>query len=70
MIDGQFRAFLLTPAQLCPADLDGDGAVGIVDLLQLLAAWGPCPGCTADLDGDGVVGILDFVDLLAAWGPC
>ena len=26
----------------CPADLDGDGAVGIVDFLDLLAAWGPC----------------------------
>jgi hypothetical protein len=24
-------------------DLDGDGQVGIADLLLLLAAWGPCP---------------------------
>jgi tetratricopeptide (TPR) repeat protein len=27
----------------CPADLDGDGTVGILDFLALLAAWGPCP---------------------------
>jgi hypothetical protein len=27
----------------CPADLDGDGFVGIGDLLTLLANWGPCP---------------------------
>ena len=27
----------------CPADLDGDGMVGITDFLDLLAAWGPCP---------------------------
>jgi len=25
----------------CPADLDGDGAVGITDLLMLLANWTP-----------------------------
>jgi hypothetical protein len=54
----------------CPADLDGDGSVGIVDFLALLAAWGPSAGNPADLDGDGVVGILDFLGLLAAWGPC
>lgn len=27
----------------CPADLDGDCAVGILDLLALLTTWGPCP---------------------------
>ena len=26
----------------CPADFDGDGNVGILDLLTLLANWGPC----------------------------
>lgn len=26
----------------CPGDLDGDAQVAIVDLLQLLSAWGPC----------------------------
>ncbi len=54
----------------CPADLNLDGDVGIVDFLALLGAWGPNPGHPADLDGDGTVGITDFLDLLAAWGPC
>ena len=27
----------------CPADIDGDGIVGVPDLLTLLAAWGACP---------------------------
>ncbi len=31
-----------TPAA-CPADVDGDGAVGINDFLLVLANWGPCP---------------------------
>ena len=52
------------------ADLDGDGTVGISDLLILLASWGPNPGHPADLDGDGIVGILDFLQLLGSWGPC
>ena len=54
----------------CLGDLNGDGTVGIVDFLALLAAWGPNPGHAADLDGDGTVGIVDFLQLLAAWGPC
>ncbi len=57
-----------------PADIDGDGAVQILDLLALLGAWGDCPvaidpagGCPADLDGDGMVGILDLLILLGNW---
>jgi hypothetical protein len=58
----------------CAADLSGDGSVGIVDLLGLLGAWGPCsrpcPPCPADLDGDCAVGIVDLLSMLSAWGPC
>ncbi len=55
-----------------PGDLDGDGTVGIIDLLLLLGAWGPCPErcppfCTGDLDGDCTVGIVDLLLLLANW---
>jgi hypothetical protein len=27
----------------CPSDVDGDGDVGISDILMLIAAWGACP---------------------------
>ncbi len=55
----------------CPWDLyDGDGNVGILDLLALLAAWGSNPGGPPDFDGDGSVGVLDLLTLLANWGPC
>ncbi|MHC4219888.1 MAG: agmatine deiminase family protein [Planctomycetota bacterium] len=55
-----------------PADLDGDGIVGVNDFLLLLAAWGPCPdpcppACLGDLDGNCVVNVNDFLLLLAAW---
>ncbi len=62
-------------APQCSGDFlfDGDGSVGIVDFLLLLAAWGPCsdpcpPSCPADLDGDCLVGIIDFLALLGNWG--
>ncbi|MHC4082738.1 MAG: S8 family serine peptidase, partial [Planctomycetota bacterium] len=69
-VDG-FEVFTYTCGQLdCPADIDGDGDVGVTDFLELLAAWGPNPGHPADIDGDGEVGVTDFLELLAAWGPC
>ncbi len=60
----------IVPAAGPPGDIDGDGTVGIIDLLALLAAWGPClgpPVCPADLDDDGSVGITDLLILLANW---
>ena len=54
-----------------PGDLDGDGHVGVKDLLILLGEWGPCPpngDCPADLDGDGSVGVKDLLILLGNWG--
>lgn len=54
----------------CPWDLDGSGAVGVTDLLALLAQWGTDPGGPPDFDGDGVVGVTDFLALLAHWGTC
>jgi hypothetical protein len=54
----------------CPWDLDGDGTVGITDLLDLLGQWGADPGGPPDFDGDGAVGINDFLELLANWGAC
>ena len=56
---------------LNPADLDGDGSVGVKDLLILLGDWGPCDDCTdcpADLDGDCTVGVKDLLILLGNWG--
>ncbi len=61
-----------TPETLDLGDLDGDGSVGIGDLLVLLASWGACPDppdpCPADLDGNGVVGVTDLLLLLGNWG--
>ena len=52
----------------CPWDCaDGDGLVGITDLLQLIGNWGGTGPC--DIDGGGI-GITDLLGLIANWGPC
>ena len=56
---------------VCPADINDDGAVTIVDLLDLLTNWGPCPGpCPQDINSDGAVTIVDLLELLTNWGSC
>ena len=52
-------------------DVDGDGALGLSDVVELLAylfEGGAEPGClaAADFDGDGVIGVEDVIGLLAA----
>ncbi len=52
-------------------DIDGDGVVGVSDLLILLGEWGPCAdcdNCVADLDEDCTVGEKDLLILLGNWG--
>lgn len=45
---------------------DGDGAIGILDLLAVLGQWGES-GTSCDLGGDGV-GVTELLTLLADWG--
>ncbi len=70
VLDAHGAALAAPPS---PGDLDGDGVVGVVDLLAVLGAWGPCaapcpPWCAADLDSDCAVGIIDFLTVLIHWG--
>ncbi|MCH8823113.1 MAG: hypothetical protein IH984_06345 [Planctomycetes bacterium] len=58
----------LVEANPCPWDLDGSGAVGTGDLLELFAQWGTAG--PADFDESGAVGTNDLLILFANWGPC
>ncbi len=63
---GTFEHTLSAP---CPWDCgDGDGTVGIVDMLNLLLQWDQ-EGVTCSFN-NGPVGILDFLEVLANWGAC
>jgi hypothetical protein len=54
----------------CMGDFDGDGSVGVTDLLQLIGVWGVCDNCDEDLNGNGVVDVSDILQLISFWGTC
>lgn len=63
------------PSQACPYDCGngGNGAVDVIDLLEMLAEWGlDCTqvGVTCDLAGGPGVDVVDLLALLGSWGPC
>jgi hypothetical protein len=51
------------------ADVNGDGAVDVDDLLAVILAWGPCPDgpCPADVDGSGAIDVDDLVAVILGW---
>jgi hypothetical protein len=66
-----FVGFVEPPLSVCPADINCDGVVNVLDLTALLSAWGPCGKfCPEDVNDDGTVDVLDLLELLEAWGPC
>ena len=55
----------------CVGDVNGDGQVGVTDLLIVIDQWGVCDDdCSADFNGDGTVGVTDLLIVLDAWGVC
>jgi predicted outer membrane repeat protein len=54
----------------CLGDVDGNGAVNVDDLIEIIAAWGDSNPGAADLDGDGSVGAGDLTLVLQGWGSC
>lgn len=59
------------PQSPCPADLDGDGSIGLTDLAILLTNFGLPSGATpgqGDTDRDGDVDLVDLATLLTVFG--
>jgi hypothetical protein len=61
----------------CWADIDGNCAVDVDDLVLVILNWGPCPppseSCPGDVDscnGNGVVDVDDLVEVILNWGAC
>lgn len=69
-VDTTFAILLLDPR--CLGDVDGDGAVGVEDLLQVVADWGTDGDgpCGSDGNDDGTVGVDDLLDVIANWNGC
>lgn len=53
----------------CQADLDDDGNIGVLDLLDLLGKWGQVGGPEDFLERPGA-GLEELLVLLANWGSC
>jgi hypothetical protein len=51
----------------CSADIDGDGMVGIQDVLQILSDWG---SSGSDVNGDGITNKLDLLVAISQMGDC
>lgn len=52
----------------CPEDLNGDGFVGVGDILLALGEFGCSAGCAVDFDGDDSTTVSDILALLSAFG--
>ena len=52
-----------------PGDVDGNGSVGLSDLLLVIGNWG-CGGCSCsgDADADCLVGLSDLLLVIGNWG--
>ncbi|MCH2133380.1 MAG: hypothetical protein MK116_06490 [Phycisphaerales bacterium] len=67
LLTPEIDAIVDIPPRLA-ADLDGDGTVGVNDLLLMLEAWGPVdPGDPGDVNEDGTVDVNDLLSLLKEW---
>lgn len=53
----------------CPSDVDGDGSVGVTDILAIIAAWGSDDEA-ADVNDDGIVDVADILAIVGDWGDC
>jgi hypothetical protein len=69
---GEIRGQVVEPAP-CPADVDGNGAVDVDDLIAVILGWGctnPPGPCPADVSGSGVVDVDDLIAVILGWGAC
>ena len=57
------------PEQTCSGDVNGDGTIGVNDMLTILSYFGSDTVVgSADLDNDGVVGVNDMLQFLSLFG--
>ena len=53
---------------LCLEDLNGNGAIEVGDVLEVLSEFGCDVNCTADVTGDGFVAVDDVLTVLSLFG--
>ena len=53
----------------CVGDIDGNGTVGVDEILLIIANWGTSDS-PADVNSDGLVSADDILFVLSHWGEC
>ena len=60
------------PLGSCANDIDGNGTVGVGDILAVIGNWGVCGDGTfrpiGDVDGNCCVNVSDILQLIKVWG--
>jgi len=65
---GRFE-FPTLPTDSDCSDIDGDGEVGVDEVLAVIAAWNT-GNTDADVNNDGIVDTNDLLQVLSDWGLC
>ena len=52
----------------CPTDVNGDGTINVLDLIDLLLEFGLTLCSPTDINQDGTTNVLDLIDLLLDFG--
>ena len=52
----------------CPGDVNGDGTIGVDDLLGVISEFNSTCDCPEDVNGDGTVNVKDVLGVLAVYG--
>jgi hypothetical protein len=62
--------FTITEPDSCPADVDGDGVVGVNDLLAAIGQWGSNGSAAGVAEPYDTVDVSDLLVILSMFGPC
>ena len=74
VVEAGFDGVMLSKAECvdedtCAGDLNGDGEVGVDDVLAVIGAFGTSDPA-GDADGSGLVDVNDVLLVVGAFGPC
>ena len=71
-IDADHDGYIDGCALPLTGDLNDDGSVDLIDLLEVIANWGSCtgcpPACAGDANDDCLVDLDDLLLVIANWG--
>jgi hypothetical protein len=60
----------LDSVSFCTGDINANGEVEVLDLLEVLSSWNCVGTCGSDVNDDAVVDVLDLLLVISNWGPC